>query len=112
MNIPKPYVAQSYSREEPSLLMLFTLKRLEVMWAQDKDPTKLPDMPDGKPFENPTETPGKPKPEMPAPPREPGPKPEVKPEIAPDPGVVEIPNLPDMPEVGVPQRDLPGGALH
>ena len=41
------------------------------------------------------------------------PAPDRKPEIEPqNPDVVEIPNMPDAPEVGVPARDLPGGILH
>ncbi len=44
-------------------------------------------------------------PDMPAPSR----APEIEPQ---NPDVVEIPNQPDAPEVGVPARDLPGGILH
>ncbi len=72
--------------------------------------------------------PKKPKPEIPVPespdrgPVREAPVPDIKPDIpapsrAPEiepqnPDVVEIPEMPDKPEGGVPARDLPGGILH
>lgn len=48
-------------------------------------------------------------PEIPVLPRTPESERPNIPEVGPTP---EMPSLPDGPEVGVPERDLPGGALH
>lgn len=81
--------------------------------AQDPGPKKpepeipVPEKPDTGPDRGPTREAPMPdvKPDMPAPSR----APEIEPQ---NPDVVEIPTMPDGPEVGVPARDLPGGILH
>lgn len=88
------------------------------------EPDEAPDSPpEGDP-----EEPHRQRPEIPGPDRD-SPKPNVTPEIpnlpmtpeserpsmpevGPAPDVVEMPTLPDGPEVGVPERELPGGVLH